>query len=84
MKIEKNIDRPKLNQGRLKQDEISETIFAMEVGDSVFHDDYDSAKRFRDRGDGYLRRNVPNFNSKLSIRAVDEKAGKGWRVWRIK
>ena len=84
MKIDKNIDRPKLNQGRLKQDEISAAIFAMGVGDSVFFNDYDSAKRFRDRGDGYLKRNVPNFKSKLSIRAVDEKRGKGWRVWRIK
>jgi hypothetical protein len=79
MEIEKNI--PIMEQGhhRSRYDEIRETIFAMEIGDSVFFDVYKEAAKFRGRSANYLR-TMPNFNREFKLRTVED----GWRVWRTK
>ena len=85
MKIEKNIEMPNRNTHKLNRDEIYETIFAMEVGDSVFFSIYEDAVKLRGRAQGYLRnKNLHEFNHEFALRSVEEKKGSGWRVWRIK
>ena len=79
MEIEKNIPIMEQCHHRSKYDEIRETIFAMEIGDSVFFDVYKEAAKFRGRAANYLR-TMPNFNREFKLRTVED----GWRVWRTK
>ena len=81
MEIEKDIlmEDHVQKHHRSKHDEIRETIFAMEIGDSVFFDVYEEAVRFRGRAANYLR-TMPNFTRDFKLRTVEG----GWRIWRSK
>ena len=79
MKIDKNIPISEVQHLLTKYDEIRETIFAMEIGDSVFFDVYKEAVKFRSRAFSYLK-TMPNFNREFKLRTVED----GWRVWRTK
>jgi hypothetical protein len=81
MEIEKNIPMMEHNHHRSKHDEIKETIFAMEIGDSVFFDVHKEAARFRSRAANYLK-TMPKayYTRDFKLRTVEG----GWRIWRTK
>jgi hypothetical protein len=80
LQIEKNIPMPPNWQkhSTRKHDEIKETLYAMEVDDSVFFHDYQEAVRFRGRAHNY-KNTLRDFDRNFAIRTVDG----GWRVWRV-
>jgi hypothetical protein len=79
MIVDKNVPVQKGWHRAKKFDDLYRTIHAMDLGDSVFFDDYKEAIRFRGRVSNY-RRTEPDFVKDFVIRKLTD----GWRVWRTK
>ena len=62
---------------RIKKDWIYETIWKMEIGDSVFFEDAKTANKFRSRCHGYYI--AGRFDRKFVLRSVSG----GFRIWRV-
>lgn len=62
---------------RIKKDWIYDCLFEMEIGDSIFFDDFAQANVFRSRAYSYWCRGY--FDHNFVLRSVEG----GYRVWRL-